>query len=197
LAAGASTRAGFPKALATWGEQTFVERTRDVLLEGGCEKVWVVTAAPHAPQIERVLNNTCALLVNAAPHCGMSSSLLAALEDREVRRAPALLMALVDHPRVRPSTIAELIAAWKEAQTSLTQDRAQAFRPNFEGHGGHPLLLSASLFSTLRLCAPGADIRPLLRRSRVDVPSTDPGVVDDFDTSAEIIAAGASPPIRG
>lgn len=179
LAAGASTRAGTIKALATLEGEPFVARMVRVLSEGGCDEVVVVLGPPHAEAIAPFLAGADRV-DNPDPSRGMLSSLRLGLRDEW----DAAVVALVDHPRVAPSTVRALIDAWREAPV----DRV---RPRFGGRSGHPYLVSRSVFDALRDGDLALGPRPVYAaRSRRDVDVDDPAIHDDLDTPEAIAAVG-------
>ncbi|MBO6933337.1 MAG: nucleotidyltransferase family protein [Deltaproteobacteria bacterium] len=185
LAAGASRRAGGPKALAIHRGRTFVEHAVTTLEAGGCARVAVVLAAPHGARVERVLPRA-EVIWNPEPERGQLSSLRCALRATEAR---AVVVSLVDHPRVSPRTVRALLDVHRATG-------AWVVRPRFAGRRGHPLLLDRVLFE--RICAePGSDgLRGILRslparhEHAVDVP--DPAIHDDVDTQGQVAAIGAT-----
>lgn len=182
LAAGASTRAGTIKALATFEGEPFVTRMVRALSEGGCDEVVVVLGPPHAEAIAPSLAGA-ARVDNPDPSRGMLSSLQLGLRDEW----DAAVVALVDHPRVAPATVRALVEAWRASGEELV-------RPRCDGRTGHPYLVARSVFDALRDADLAQGPRPVYAtRSRRDVDVDDPAIHDDLDT-AEAIAAIADPP---
>ncbi len=182
LAAGASTRAGFPKALARLAGEAFVVRIARTLAEGGASDVVVVVGPPHEAAIRAALGDVrCA--TNPDPSRGMRSSIavgLAALGDVD-----AALVALVDQPRVGVETVRALLAT----------GGAPLVRPRFDGQHGHPFLVRRALFAALQDAPPVQSARDVLSGvAAIDVDVDDPGVVDRLDTPGAIAAIGAEPP---
>ena len=176
LAAGASRRAGTVKALATIEGEPLVVRAARVLREGGCDEVVVVVAAPHGERVAAALGPEVTRVENPAPERGMLSSLRCALSDEW----EAAVVSLVDHPRVLPGTVEDLIDAWRDGD-------AQVVRPRFDARSGHPYLVARSLFEALRAGDDDAGARPVFAAaSRLDVDVRDPGIHDDLDTATEL-----------
>jgi CTP:molybdopterin cytidylyltransferase MocA len=189
LAAGRSTRTGFPKALAELDGETFVARTLGTLREGGCDSLVLVVAPPHDTAIEGIARAD-RVARNPAPERGMLSSLQvgieAALADHPELRF--VVFALVDHPRVRAETVRVLLAHAERTDTS-------ALRPVFEGRGGHPVVLSRAVAQGL-LGTNAASVREAVADmvTWCDLLLDDPAVVDDADTPEALDALGAKPP---
>src|SRR5207244_5630298 len=110
-------------------------------LEGGGAGDIVVVAGADVTAVRAALppGRTIPLLLNPAPERGQLSSLKVAL--RHVRAAlpdaGAIVMALVDHPAVRASTVAGLIAAASDAAIVV---------PTYGGRRGHPVLFARSVW---------------------------------------------------
>jgi len=181
LAAGRSSRLGFPKALAELEGETFVARAIRTLTEGGCGEVCVVVAPPHGATIEAVLPGV-PVVHNPEPDRGMLSSLQVGLGWAVSRpELGGVLFSLVDHPRLRASTVRCLIAAGTR----------RALRPVFAGRGGHPVLLDPGAVRDLLAAEPTASIRDVLGTLE-DLEVDDPGVVDDIDDLAGLEALGGT-----
>ncbi len=187
LAAGASTRAGYAKALATIDGEPLVARIARTLADAGCGPVVVVVGPPHAARVRTAVSGV-SFAENPAPERGMLSSLRVALGSL-APDVEALVVALVDHPRVRASTVAALTRAW-------TAERAHVVRPTLAGRRGHPYLVDRALFAALIAAPDSEGARPVLRAASptVDVPVDDPGILDDLDTSEGLARAGVLPP---
>lgn len=184
LAAGRSSRAGCIKALARLGGLTFVERTVRALREGGCAFVIVVVGPPFERDVRAALHHDDAIVFarNPAPERGMFSSVSCALERLDVAAPNDVVLALVDHPRVRPETIRALIEA------SATSE-ALWLRPRHARATGHPILIRRAALQRLRIARPDSILREVLRaHPSQDVAVDDPHVLEDADTRAEIAA---------
>jgi CTP:molybdopterin cytidylyltransferase MocA len=180
LAAGAGTRFGGPKALATIAGERFVERGRRILAAGGCDPVIVVLGAAAA-EIRGAADLHGAEAVNNPDWAsGMGSSLRAGLDALEGRCAAAVV-ALADQPRVGEEAIHRLIAAWRSG--------AIAAVATYAGQPRNPVVLDASLWPAAREAAVGdTGARGLLRTLEgvKHVPCDDTGSPDDVDTTAEL-----------
>lgn len=187
LAAGASRRAGSVKALAEIDGRPLVHIISDTLLAGGCARVVVVVGPPHQAAIEAALGGRHAVVDNPEPGLGMFHSLqlgLGAAGD-----ADAAVVALVDHPRVRPGTVLALLEAHR-------QGRGVVLQPEFDGRRGHPFLIGKSAFGAVLGAEPTAITRDVLAEAgqRGVVSVDDPGIVEDADTADALAAIGARVP---
>jgi CTP:molybdopterin cytidylyltransferase MocA len=193
LAAGKSERAGFPKALAEIDGETLIARAVRNLADAGVGDVVVVLGPPHGAAIARALGGV-AHAENPAPERGMLSSLAVGLRAAfdAWPEAEVALFSLVDHPRVRPATVAELLATW-------SQKRVPALRPTHAGHGGHPVVLSRATAERLLAASHERTIRDVIvdAGGLADHEVDDAGVSEDADTLDALLRLGAHPPKSG
>lgn len=182
LAAGEGSRLGRPKALVELGGRTLAERGVTLLREGGCDPVVLVTGAvdvsvPAARSVH-----------NEGWRTGMGSSLrvgLAAVPEA----AEAVVVALVDQPRVAPSAVRRLIAAYESG--------ASVAVATYGGVPRNPVLLAREHWDEVARMAVGdVGARPFLRAhpERVTgVPCDDVGSPADIDTAEDLSALGHEP----
>ncbi len=142
LAAGAGRRMGTPKALALDADGTsWLRRSAQVLVDGGCDRVYVVLGA--AAEEARPLVEGLPVEVVVADDWaeGMGASLRAGLAA--VGRHRAVLVSLVDLPDVGADVVSRVLAA-----------EAGLARATYDGKPGHPVLLGVDhldpLMATLR-----------------------------------------------
>ncbi len=183
LSAGESRRMGTPKALLPLGtgatEQSFLARVIATALEGAPPVL--VVLGHHAGAIRAGVELEAVHVVqNPSPELGMLSSLKVGL--RALAEAPAdvtgVLAWPVDHPLVRPTTVARL-------REEHAAHPGRAIVPRFEGRGGHPALYARTLWPALLALPDEGGARALYERQpravvRIDVD--DPGVIHDVDT---------------
>ncbi len=179
LAAGAGTRlGGVAKALLRHGERTFLEHIVDTLraVEGG--PCLVVVGPPYgeavAEHARAITGIEIVVVKNPDPSRGMASSValgFAALQPWTDVTAAYLWP--VDHPFVRHETLLALETAVKDVA-----------RPTYQGRGGHPPLISRSMWRRFATCdqMEGGARAVMATLDVADVPVDDPGVVRDVDT---------------
>ncbi|MBI5481849.1 MAG: NTP transferase domain-containing protein, partial [Deltaproteobacteria bacterium] len=183
LAAGHSSRAGGPKALARLDGRTLLARAVETLRAGGCAEVTVVVgAAPgaHTNELEAVASGA-RVVRNEAVDRGMLWSLQLGLRAAQPRAPDAVVVSLVDHPHVTADTVRALLGRLGGAALA---------RPTLRGERGHPFVLGAqALDPVLAAAAAGRDVvtveglAPLHRKAGGQ--GVDP-VQDAFDKSGAL-----------
>jgi CTP:molybdopterin cytidylyltransferase MocA len=210
LAAGSGTRFGGPKALAVTGGRTWLEIVIETLLNGGCRPVVVVLGASAAAaragvRVERLpagqgTGATAVLwVVNEAWADGRAGSLQCGLRAVPPESMGVVVHA-VDHPEVRPETVAALVAAHQAAGPTTPTGVAipaghviparptpglrdasdgSVFLPVHRGRRGHPVLLARAVWPEIVALAPDDSLRIVVHRDRArlrDVEVNDPGI---------------------
>lgn len=176
---------GRPKALLDLGGRPFVRCVADTLHQAGIAQVVVVTGS-HEPEIRAALGAADRpwrdeVLLNPDSSRGQLSSLWVALDWIEAPpRVPGdgIVVALVDHPLVRPDTVRRLVEA-------LAASGRSVIRPVFRGRHGHPVVFARSTFASLRAAPLDEGARAVVRSlgpAVLDVEIDDEGVVVDVDT---------------
>ena len=141
LSAGESSRMGKPKALLDWSGVPLVVAQISSLVEGGVDRVIVVTGAHHDEIADAVPKGPHTAIVNNRRWTeGKTTSIKAGLSRLSDGCATIVLLA-VDQPR--PSWVVE------RALNSHHESGRPVTSPRYDGHGGHPLLFDASLFDEL------------------------------------------------
>jgi molybdenum cofactor cytidylyltransferase len=177
LAAGRSRRMGAFKPLLPFGNQTVVEACVNHLLDGGVETL-IVVLGHRADEMRRHLAHLpVSFAVNDEAGSEMSVSIARGVE-RVPTDAGAMLIALCDQPAIPPAVIRFLVEEWRRTGTSLLV-------PEFEGRGGHPVLIESRFREELLKLDAGRGLRSLFdaHREAVRHVSVDsPFVARDMDT---------------
>ena len=147
---------GSPKPLLPWRGTTMVEYQMNSLLQGGCDKVIVVTGkydAEMAPLLKDRPGITRAYNPKYAE--GKATSVRAG-----VREVPdgvhSIVLLAVDQPR--PAWVIERIL---KVHTNFG---AEITSPGYSGHGGHPLVFDSSLRAQLAaVTEEGEGVRAIFR----------------------------------
>jgi nicotine blue oxidoreductase len=217
LAGGASSRMGSPKALARARGESFAARGVRALW-AACDTVVVVLGADARRLRPAIEDEFVALVergalhrdvqaarrhgapglevrfaVNAGWRHGMLTSVRVGLSAALALKPAAVLVLPVDHPHVKPATVASLAAVMAEALGAFgggpsPQARGgfpYALVPRFGGRRGHPVALSPALAAAVRADRRASSLADAIRsRARLvgylDV--RDPGVLRNRNT---------------
>lgn len=178
---------GTAKAGLLLAGRTFLAHALTALEEGGVDALVVVWgAAPESvtaalPDASRGV----AVVQNPTPERGQLSSLKIALEHVGTAwpGAEAAVVSLIDHPAVRPATVAALLAAAR-------QPAAPAIvLPAHRGRRGHPVVFARTVWPELLATADQLGARAVVRADpgRVRVLDVDdPGILLDVDTPEDL-----------
>ena len=180
LAGGRSRRMGRAKALLDADGRTFLDRTLDALRFGGCDEV-VVVLNSQDPIIDDIVARAGAISTpGAGPGTEQIDSLRCGL-GRLSESAEAVVVLPVDHPMVKPATVAALILGFRASA-------APVVRPIHEGKPGHPVLFASTVFPELLSSELTDGARSVVRahaHQLMNVEVVDRGVVLDIDTPSE------------
>jgi len=184
LAAGAGKRlGGVAKALlARRDGSTFLASVLAAARAAGLDEAVVVVGPPHGEAITKYARELrCRIIANPAPERGMASSVAIGFAELARTECTAGWLWPVDHPDVMAPTLRSLIAALGEHD---------GVRPVYRGRGGHPPLISRSLWPQLAECGDveGGARAVLAEADVVDVAVEDAGCVRDVDTPEDLEA---------
>ncbi len=193
LAAGESRRMGFPKALLSYHDETFLD-TLIGLFGRHCSPVIVVLGA-HADRIRREAQRPAIFVVNPHFERGMTTSLQCGLRAVPAA-ADGVLLTLVDHPAVTPATLDLLLAG----------PRPLLRIPRYRDKRGHPVWFSRALIPEFLALTEDAAARDVVHSHFPEaefLDLDDPGIVADIDDRAayqELLSReheGAGRAVRG
>jgi molybdenum cofactor cytidylyltransferase len=176
LAAGRSRRMGAFKPLLPFGDRTVIECCISNLRAAGIEDIIVVTGHRAEDVRAHLQDLNIKFAFNPDPDSEMSASIACGVKQVHPN-ARALLIALVDHPAVPPLVITLLIEQWRRG--------AKLVQPEYEGHGGHPVLIDLSYRDDLAAIDPQRGLRALFDAHRAEVRRVSvefPYVARDMDT---------------
>jgi molybdenum cofactor cytidylyltransferase len=177
LAAGESRRMGAFKPLLPFGARTVVAACVENLSAAGVEEIVVVLGARGAEVRARLAHLPVRFAVNEAAGSEMSTSIARGVE-RLSSEARAVLIALGDQPAVTSDVIARVLAAHRQTGARLVV-------PEYEGRGGHPVLIDLAYRAELLSLDPARGLRALFERHEREVrrvPVLSPYVRRDMDT---------------
>lgn len=191
LAAGEGRRAGGVKALLTLGARTFLERVVTAVRAAGCEPVIVVGGA-EGPRVEAEARRLGAgFVLNEHWREGQFSSLRAGTAGAHPA-GTAALVALVDHPAVKPETYRTLLDAFRGSAGSIVIPVCED-RQTRRLARGHPVVLPAGVLAQVSAAPDGTTLRDLIHKNAdlvLEVRVEDTGVLKDVDTVADLKDVG-------
>ena len=186
LAAGAGRRlGGVAKALLPTHGTTYLGAIVRACAAAGVDpaSIVIVVGEPHGAAVAREAARHAladGVVWNDDPSRGMASSVAIGFDAVARTACHAALLWPVDHARVKAATIEALDDAFAED--------CDAVIPTFGDRGGHPALISRSIFARMIECADHDDgARGVLRAARtIRTPVDDDGVVRDADTPEDL-----------
>ncbi|HEY6187014.1 MAG TPA: nucleotidyltransferase family protein [Pyrinomonadaceae bacterium] len=177
LAAGRSRRMGAFKPLLPFGESTVVEACIDHLAQGGVESVTVVLGHRASEMRERLSHLPVTFAVNPEAESEMGASIARGVEQLPAG-AGTILIALCDQPAIPAEVIRFLIS-------ERVRTGARLVVPQYEGRGGHPVLIDGSFRAELLQLDAGRGLRAFFDVHRDEVlrlAVASPYVARDMDT---------------
>ncbi|MCA1593129.1 MAG: nucleotidyltransferase family protein [Acidobacteria bacterium] len=195
LAAGRSRRMGAFKPLLPFGDATVVEACIENLRGAGIDEIVVVLghrAGELRERLARLPSVRFAFNEEAESEMGVS---IARGVEKISEEAEAVLLSLVDQPAVPPAEIRKLLDERRRTGARLVV-------PEWEGRGGHPVLVGLEFRRSLLKLDPQKGLRELFDAHRGEVlrvPAGSPYVARDMDTWDEYCVLhreifGTSPP---
>lgn len=164
------------KPLLPFGDKTVIEACVSNLGTAGVAEI-VLVLGHNAEAVRQQLGSaSVAFVTNPNPDSEMSASISLGI-DAVTGGARAVLITPADHPAIHPETIALLMEKWRGG--------AQLIQPEFQGKGGHPVLIDLSYRVELKRLDPDAGLRGFFSKHRADVlrlPVDSPFVARDMDT---------------
>ncbi len=171
------------KPLLPFGARTVVETCVANLMAAGVGEIVVVVGHRGDDIRAQLAHLPLRFAVNEAVGSEMSASIACGVEQVS-DSAQAVLLALVDQPAVAPEIIRCVLEA--HAQTG-----ARLIVPEYEGRGGHPVLIDLAYRAELRHLDPARGLRALFTRHGAEVrrvPVSSGYIRRDMDTWADYCA---------
>jgi molybdenum cofactor cytidylyltransferase len=190
LAAGESRRMGSPKPLLEINGETYLAHLATGMLTAVTRLVIVVGAQAERIKSAVPIDRRIAIVENRNFQRGQLSSLKIAL-TAVAPSAPAIMVHLVDHPRVRADTFEKIAEFYQITRKPIIIARAN-------GRRGHPILFDRSLFDELHAASNELGARVVVNAdpSRVAyLDLADDGILLDLDTPQDVAAAGLQSPL--
>jgi CTP:molybdopterin cytidylyltransferase MocA/SAM-dependent methyltransferase len=180
LAAGAGSRFGGGKLLATIGGRPVLQHVLDALAAAGVEEVVVVLGSDAAAVQTAIAWRGERRVVNPAPERGLSSSLHVGFEAIGPA-AGCVLVTLGDQPLVSVEVVRSLLVA------PVTPDRPIVVPAYSDERGRNPVLLRPAAFALVAEAAGDRGLGPILAAHPeliMEIPAAGSNV--DVDTPADL-----------
>ena len=166
------------KPLLPFGGVTVAEACVETLRAGGAGEV-VVVVGHRGEEVRAALAHLEGLSFAFNEVAGSEMGVSVARGVEAISKVTqAVLVALVDQPAVPPAEIERLVEARRRTGARLVV-------PEWEGRGGHPVLVDLSLREELLRVVPEKGLRALFDAHRAEVlrvPAASPYVARDMDT---------------
>lgn len=181
LAAGRSRRMGHLKQILSWGptgdSKPLVAAAFDTVAPV-CDQM-IVVVGHQSDKVLNALSSRCFVSVAGHPDGAMFESLRVGLSKvQEMDASANIVIQPGDHPFVSPEVLEHLLEM-------ASRYPNHAVMPQYQGKGGHPVLVPSSLLEPLLQWEGGDGLRGYWRMKpdacrRVEVK--DPFVIQDLDT---------------
>lgn len=180
LAAGESTRMGFPKMLLDFNGKSMLESVITNVVESEVDVIFVVLGA-FREELEKIVSKTFAkCCYNDDYKNGMLSSVKCGFRNIP-SGSEAVLVFQGDQPLITPKVINEVVKAFRNSGKGI-------IIPVHKNRRGHPLMVDKKYFHEIVKLDPGEGLRSLSRKFPDDiyeVVTDEAGILRDFDTFEE------------
>ena len=178
LAAGASERMGYPKALLPYRGAPFLSGILDACYAAGIEKR-VVVLGYFADKILQEIDLSDAIVTTSENlDAGPIGSIRAGIRALVNHPVDAALVWPVDRPHVSVATVSALLDKFREVPGPIVV-------PTYGGRRGHPVLFSKTVFAELLGAPDAVGAKVVVRKDAgrvIPVPVDDAAVLEDFNT---------------
>lgn len=180
LGAGAATRFGSPKQLASFRGQPLISWPVQALHAGGLDRVLVVLGA-SAEEVAGAVRDADTIVADGWQE-GLSASLRAGVGAAAALGAERVVVALGDQPLLSGLAVARVLSA-SRAGTAVV-------RASYSGVPGHPTALARATFAAIGQLRGDAGARKLAGFNVAEVPCGDIGSAVDIDTPEDLARWG-------
>ena len=179
LAAGASTRMGWPKQLLPIEGKALVRHVAEMALATRCEPVIVVTGSSGEQVATAVDGLPVNVVRNEAWEGGMGTSIVAGVRAADEAGCSGLILALVDQPFITTEIFKELVRQHHASGKPIVASE-------YAGTVGVPVYFSREYFPNLLALGPSEGCKRLILSHATDVRRVPcPEAERDLDTREE------------
>jgi molybdenum cofactor cytidylyltransferase len=176
LAAGRSRRMGAFKPLLPFGQTTVIRSCIQNLQAAGVDNIVVVVGHRANDVIQSLNDLQLGFALNPDPDSEMSVSIVCGIRELPIE-TKATLIALTDQPAVPPEITETIVQQWSSG--------AKLVIPEFEGRGGHPVLVDLTFREELLNLDSNLGLKSFFDAHRGEVrrvPVNSPYIARDMDT---------------
>ena len=176
LAAGRSRRMGAFKPLLPFGQTTVIQSCVGNLREAGIENIVIVVGHQAQVLMETLNDRDLSFAFNPDPESEMGASIAWGIRELSIE-TKATLISLTDQPAVPPEVIRTIAEQWNSG--------AKLVIPEFQGRGGHPVLVDLRFREELLNLDPNLGLKSFFDAHRDEVrrvPVNSPYIARDMDT---------------
>lgn len=177
LAAGLSSRMGFPKQLLELGNRPLIRIVTENVLASAADEVVVVTGCREDEVKAAIKDLPVKIFFNPQYGEGQGTSLALGVKSVNLKTT-AFMVFMCDQPFISPPLINTVIREFEERQSL-------ALRPIYQGMPGHPVIFSYSLSTELEALKGDEGARQVLKKlgNKVDyLQVQDEAAILDVDT---------------
>lgn len=178
LAAGASERMGYPKALLPYRGHPFLTGILEACQAAGVEPSVVVLGYYEDKIRDAIDLSACIVAINTELDAGPIGSIRAGIRSLAGKPVDAVVVWPVDRPHVAVATVSALVDAFRGSHPAIAV-------PTHEGRRGHPVLFGRTVFEELLAAPADEGARAVVHkepRRVLEVPVDDAAVLEDFNT---------------
>jgi CTP:molybdopterin cytidylyltransferase MocA len=183
LAAGGSRRLGHPKQLLRRQGRPLLLHAMDAARAAAPGAPLIVVLGAHSMRLRLVVRRespSTIVVTNPRWETGLASSLQAAL-DKVPRGTRAMLVQLVDQPRVDADALRRLLNAWRRRPHTAAAAR-------YDNRAGVPAVLPRGSWRSVRALRGDSGARALLRGAQALTLVDMPEAAVDLDTPEDVSA---------
>jgi molybdenum cofactor cytidylyltransferase len=189
LAAGPSTRMGFPKQLLPFRGKKLVRSAVEAATGAGCGPVIVVVGAYAKPIAAEVSDFDVTVVTNFDWEAGIGSSIAAGVRMAEELDIDGVLLMHTDQPFVSSAILRKFVETQRHLGNTVVASR-------YAGTVGVPVVFMKTLFGKLHKLGPSQGCKSLIAANMRDaVLITCPEAAIDIDTPGEYHLHEAGEPV--
>jgi CTP:molybdopterin cytidylyltransferase MocA len=178
IAAGASERMGYPKALLPYRGRSFLEGILDACYAAGVEHRVVVLGYNAGKILESIDLSGVSVAMSRDLDAGPIGSVWAGLASLAAVPVDAVLVWPVDRPHIAVTTVESIVDAFRSTHQPIVV-------PTYQGTRGHPVLFGRAVFAELLGAPRDEGARAVVHRDAdrvAEVAVEDAAVLEDFNT---------------